>query len=146
LEFIGVEPKACPSMSKGKYVYDYGDTAKQTPLLKMETLGSSFVPPPIHAGGLRYHGIAPILAFLHRQKLIKTKYYDQLAIFKAAIDFAKAEGIIVAPETAHAVKAAIDEAVRCRRTRKRKVIVFNLSGHGFLDLKGYGDFLNGELK
>ena len=144
--FLGVESKACPSMTKGKYGYDYGDTGKQTPMLKMETLGCEFVPSPIHAGGLRYHGIAPSLAFLHQKKLIETKAYDQLEVFKAAEVFAKTEGVIVAPETAHAVKAVIDEAKRCRRQRKGEVIVFNLSGQGLLDLKGYEDYLAGKLK
>ncbi len=144
--FLGVESKACPSMTKGKYGYDYGDTGKQTPMLKMETLGCEFVPSPIHAGGLRYHGIAPSLAFLHQKKLIETKAYDQLEVFKAAEVFAKTEGVIVAPETAHAVKAVIDEAKRCRRQRKGEVVVFNLSGQGLLDLKGYEDYLAGKLK
>jgi len=144
--FLGVESKACQSMTKGKYGYDYGDTGKQTPMLKMETLGCEFVPNPIHAGGLRYHGIAPSLAFLHQKKLIETKAYDQLEVFKAAEVFAKTEGVIVAPETAHAVKAVIDEAKRCKRQRKGEVIVFNLSGQGLLDLKGYEDYLTGKLK
>jgi len=143
--FIGVEPKACPSMCKGKYTYDFGDTAKQTPLLKMETLGCEFVADPIHAGGLRYHGIAPTLAFLHRQKLIEARRYGQVEIFKASQMFSHSEGIIVAPESAHAVKAVIDEAVRCRHQKKGKAMVFNLSGHGLLDLKGYEDYLKGAL-
>ncbi|GAG02370.1 unnamed protein product, partial [marine sediment metagenome] len=146
LKFIGVEPKSCASMCTGDYRYDFGDTGKQTPLLKMETLGCDFVPPPIHAGGLRYHGIAPSLAFLHQEGILEAKCYDQLAIFKAAIDFTKAEGIIIAPETAHAVKAAIDEAIKAKKERKKKVIIFNLSGHGLLDLAGYDDFLKGKLK
>jgi len=146
LKLVGVEPKVCASMCQGEYRYDFGDTGKQTPLLKMETLDCEFVPPPIHAGGLRYHGIAPTLAFLHREEILEARCYDQLSIFRAAIDFAKAEGIIVAPETAHAVKATIDEAIKCRKEGKKKVIVFNLSGHGFLDLGGYDDFLQGRLK
>jgi len=146
VRFIGVEPKACPSMTKGKYIYDHGDTAKMTPLLKMETLGCEFVPDPIHAGGLRYHGIAPQLAFLHRKGLLETRAYDQLSVFEAARVFAQAEGIIVAPETAHAVKAVIEEAKSCGQKRQAKTIVFNLSGHGLLDLKGYEDFLAGKLK
>lgn len=144
--FVGVEPAACPSMTKGEYRYDYGDSGKQTPLLKMETLGCEFVPSPIHAGGLRYHGIAPILAFLHRQGLMEARAYGQAAAYAAARVFAKAEGIIVAPETAHAVKVVIDEAGRCRRQKKEEVIVFNLSGYGFLDLAGYQSFLEGRLK
>ena len=144
--FIGVEPKSCASMGKGEYRYDFGDTGKQTPLLKMETLGCEFVAPPLHAGGLRYHGIAPILAFLHQRGLIEACSYDQLSVFKAARKFAQAEGVIVAPETAHAVKAVIDEADRCRQERRAKTIVFNLSGQGLLDLGGYEDFLQGKLR
>ena len=143
--FVGVEPKSCASMTKGEYKYDFGDTGQQTPLLKMESLGSDFVPPPLHAGGLRYHGIAPSLAFLHQKKLLETKTYGQIQVFKAAQTFAEAEGVVVAPETAHAVAATIDEAKRCRRRRKEEVIVFNLSGQGLLDLKGYEDFLEGKL-
>lgn len=146
LKLIGVEPENCASMCKGKYRYDFGDTGKQTPLLKMETLGCDFVPPPIHAGGLRYHGIAPILAFLHQGKFIEARCYSQISVFRAALDFAKTEGIIVAPETAHAVRATIDEAVKAKKEGRKKVIVFNLSGHGLLDLKGYDDFLHKRLK
>lgn len=144
--FIGVEPNSCPSMTKGEYRYDFGDTSQKTPLLKMETLGCNFIPAPIHAGGLRYHGIAPLLAFLHREKMIEAKAYGQKEIFKAGVDFAKTEGIIPAPESDHAIKAAIDEAVKCRREGKRKIILFNLSGHGLLDLKGYDDFLHHKLE
>lgn len=146
VKFIGAEPESCPSMTKGEYRYDYGDTAKMTPLLKMETLGCDFVPSPIHAGGLRYHGIAPILAFLHQKKLIETRTYGQVECFKAGQVFAQTEGIIPAPETTHAIKAVIDEANRYRRQRRGKTIVFNFSGHGLLDLKGYEDFLAGKLK
>jgi len=146
VRFVGVEPDACPSMTKGEFRYDSGDTAGMTPLLKMETLGCDFVPSPIHAGGLRYHGIAPQLAFLHQRKLIETRAYDQLSCFKAAQIFAQGEGIIPAPESSHAIKAAIDEAMRCQRQRRAETIVFNLSGHGLLDLKGYEDFLAGKLK
>lgn len=144
--FVGVEPVACPSMTKGEYRYDFGDSGRQTPLLKMETLGCEFVPNPIHAGGLRYHGIAPSLAFLHQKGLIETQVYDQVAIFKAAQVFAQAEGVIVAPETAHAVKGVIDEALRCKKERKAEAIVFGLSGQGLLDLGGYEKFLDKKLK
>jgi len=146
LEFIGVEPENCASLCRGKYAYDFGDSGKQTPLLKMKTLGCDFVPPPIHAGGLRYHGIAPSLAFLHHGGLMKAKSYSQLEVFKAAIDFSRTEGIIPAPETAHAVKAAIDEALKAKKEGRKKVIVFNFSGHGLLDLKGYDDYLYQRLK
>jgi len=145
LEAIAVEATACPKMTKGKYRYDFGDTAKKTPLLKMETLGSDFIPAPIHAGGLRYHGNAPILSFLNQEKITEARSYNQIEIFQAATDFAKSEGIIAAPESAHAIKATIDEAVRCREEGKKKVIVFNLSGHGLLDLNGYNQFLQKKL-
>lgn len=144
--FIGVEPEACPTMTKGKYAYDFGDSSHMTPLLKMETLGSDFVPASIHAGGLRYHGMAPLVSFLHQEKYVEARTYGQLEVFKAGIQFAKEEGIIPAPESTHAIKAAMDEAVRCKEEGKGKVIVFNLSGHGLLDLKGYGDFLDRKLQ
>ena len=145
LQFIGVEPDSCPTMTKGKYEYDFGDTGKQTPLLKMDTLGCDFIPSPIHAGGLRYHGMAPQISFLHREGLIEAKSYPQTATFQAGVDFAKTEGIIPAPESCHAVKAAIDAALGCKKTGESKVILFNLSGHGLLDLQGYDDFLSGKL-
>ncbi|MCX6816396.1 MAG: TrpB-like pyridoxal phosphate-dependent enzyme [Candidatus Beckwithbacteria bacterium] len=138
--------KGIRSMTKGEYRYDFGDTGQMTPLLKMETLGADFVPSPIHAGGLRYHGIAPILAFLHQKGLMEAKAYSQLSVFKAAQIFAQAEGIIPAPETSHAIKVVIDEALRCKRQKQEEVIIFNFSGHGLLDLKGYEDFLSGKLK
>ncbi len=144
--FIGVEPKSCASMSQGKYRYDHGDTAKLTPLFMMETLGCDFVPPSEHSGGLRYHGIAPLIAFLHHEGLIEARNYDQKEIFASAIDFAKTEGIIPAPESAHAIKATIDEALRCKKENKKETIVFCLSGHGMLDLKGYEDYLSGKIK
>ena len=145
IKYIGVEPKSCPSLTEGEYRYDFGDTAKMTPLLKMKTLGCEFIPPPIHAGGLRYHGIAPLLAFLQEEKLIEARAYGQKEVFAAAVDFAKTEGIISAPESAHAIKAAIDEAIKCKQEGRKRVIVFNLSGHGLLDLKGYEDYLKGNL-
>jgi tryptophan synthase beta chain len=146
LRLIGVEPVSCPSMTKGEYRYDFGDTAKMTPLLKMDTLGSDFIPSPIHAGGLRYHAMAPLVSFLHREGIMEARAYDQLQTFEAGVTFAKAEGIIPAPESNHAIKAAIDEALRCKEEDKAEVIAFNLSGHGLLDLQGYGDFLAGKLK
>jgi tryptophan synthase beta chain len=146
LKAIAVEATSCPKMTKGKYGYDFGDTAKKTPLLKMQTLGSDFVPPPIHAGGLRYHANAPILSFLNEEKITEARAYGQNEVFQAAVDFARCEGIVPAPESAHAIKAAIDEAVQAREEGKKKVIMFNLSGHGLLDLKGYDDFLRGKLK
>jgi tryptophan synthase beta chain len=139
---IGVEAAACPKMTKGVYRYDFGDTAQKTPLLKMQTLGSDFVPDAIHAGGLRYHGNAPILSFLNEEKITEARAYQQKEIFEAGLIFARTEGILPAPESNHAIKAAIDEAKNCR---KEKVIVLNLSGHGLLDMQGYSDYLSGKL-
>lgn len=144
-EFLAVEPSSCPSLTKGRYEYDFGDTAGMTPLLKMKTLGSGFVPSPIHAGGLRYHGMAPLISFLYEKGLIKAKDYGQKEVFKAGIDFARTEGIIPAPESSHAIKAAIDEAIKAKREGKKKIILFNLSGHGLLDLNGYDKYLNRKL-
>jgi tryptophan synthase beta chain len=143
LKLIAVEPSACPSLTKGLYDYDFGDTASLTPLIKMFTLGHNFIPPGIHAGGLRYHGCSPLVSALSDKGLIDAVSYPQLDVFKAAVLFAKTEGIVPAPETAHAVKAAIDIA---KRDKKGKCIVFNFSGHGFLDLASYDKFLHGELK
>ncbi|MBI4974136.1 TrpB-like pyridoxal phosphate-dependent enzyme [Candidatus Roizmanbacteria bacterium] len=143
--FIGVEPTSCPSLTKGRYQYDFGDTAQMTPLLKMYTLGSDFVPSPIHAGGLRYHGMSPLISFLYNEKLMEAIAYDQKQVFQAGIDFARCEGIIPAPESCHAIKAAIDEAITAKKEGKKKVILFNLSGHGLLDLNGYDKFLHHSL-
>lgn len=145
LEIIGVEPASCPTLTKGEYKYDFGDTAQMTPLLKMYTLGSDFIPSPIHAGGLRYHGMAPLVSFIHYEGLMTARAYEQQEVFQAGIDFARVEGIIPAPESTHAIKAAIDEALKCKETGECKTILFNLSGHGLLDLKGYEDFLSGKL-
>jgi tryptophan synthase beta chain len=143
--YIGVEPASCPSLTKGEYRYDFGDTAQMTPLLKMKTLGSDFVPPPIHAGGLRYHGMAPLISFLHEEKLMEAVAYEQNEVFQAGVNFAKCEGIIPAPESSHAIKAVIDEAIKAKKEGKKKVILFNLSGHGLLDLNGYDKFLHHKL-
>lgn len=145
-KFIGVEPESCPSLTKGQYRYDFGDTAGMTPLLKMKTLGCDFIPSSIHAGGLRYHGMAPLISFLHEQKIIEARAYNQIEVFKAGINFAKTEGIIPAPESSHAIKAAIDEAIVAKKEGLKKTIVFNLSGHGLLDLKGYDDYIHDKLK
>jgi len=142
LRLMAVEPKACPSLCGGKFKYDFGDTAEMTPLLKMFTLGHTFVPAPIHAGGLRYHGVAPLLSFLYKKGLMEAKSFSQVPVFKAALDFIRCEGIIPAPESAHAIKAVIEEA----KKGEKKVILFNLSGHGFLDLGAYDEFLQGKLK
>ena len=144
-EFIAVEPTACPSITRGIYTYDHGDTARLTPLLKMYTLGHEFVPPPIHAGGLRYHGAAPSLCILVKNGLFKSVAYNQVEVFEAAKLFASTEGFVPAPESAHAVKAAIDLALEAKRSGEKKVILFNLSGHGLLDLKAYDEFLAGRL-
>ncbi len=145
LEFIGVEPTSCPSLTKGEYKYDFGDTAQMTPLLKMYTLGADFMPSPIHAGGLRYHGMAPLVSFIYHEGLMKAVAYEQTEVFKVGVDFARVEGIIPAPESAHAIKAVVVEALKCKESGKSKTILFNLSGHGFLDLKGYEDYLSGKI-
>ena len=126
--------------------YDFGDTAGLTPLLKMYTLGHDFIPSPIHAGGLRYHGSSPIISSLLEQKIIEARSYDQVPVFEAAIKFAKNQGIVPAPESAHAIKAVFDEAEECKRTGEAKVILFNLSGHGLFDMQAYDDFMSGKIK
>ena len=146
LEVIAVEPTACPTLTEGEYRYDFGDTVGMTPLIKMYTLGHDFVPPPIHAGGLRYHGDAPIVCKLYDLGYISAAAYRQTEVFEAAVTFARTEGIVPAPESAHAVKRAIDEAIKCRETGEEKVILFNLSGHGYFDLNAYDRFLQGKLE
>jgi len=146
VECIAVEPSACPTLTKGRFAYDFGDTAHLTPLCKMFTLGSSFVPPGFHAGGLRYHGMAPQVSHLAELGLINPRSYNQLECFAAGLQFAKAEGIIPAPEANHAVRAAIHEAEKCRETGEAKTILFNLSGHGNFDMQAYTDYLGGKLK
>jgi tryptophan synthase beta chain len=144
--FIAVEPSACPTLTKGRFAYDFGDTAHLTPLVKMYTLGSSFVPPGFHAGGLRYHGMAPQISHLTALGYIDPRSYNQLECFAAGLQFARAEGIIPAPEANHAVKAAIDEAELCRESGESKAILFNLCGHGHFDMQAYMDYLGGKLK
>jgi len=144
--FIAVEPEACPSITRGQYTYDFGDTAATTPLLKMHTLGHTFIPPSIHAGGLRYHGMAPIISKLVEDGVMEARAYHQTKVFEAAVQFARAEGIVPAPESAHAVRAAIDEALAAREAGERRVILFNLSGHGLLDLVAYDQYLSGRLE
>jgi tryptophan synthase beta chain len=143
---IAVEPRACPSVTRGLYRYDFGDTACTTPLIKMHTLGHTFIPAPIHAGGLRYHGMAPLVCHLYELGLTEAVAYYQNEVFEAALSFADAEGFIVAPETAHAVKATMDEALKCRESGEAKVIAFNNSGHGHFDLAAYDSYLAGELE
>ena len=143
---IAVEPAACPSLTKGQYVYDFGDTVGMTPLVKMHTLGHTFIPAPLHAGGLRYHGMAPLVCKLYDEGVIEAMAVPQLATFQAAMQFARSEGIIPAPESAHAIRVAIDEALRCKKAGKRQTILFNLSGHGHFDLGAYEAFLAGKLQ
>ncbi|MBI2197889.1 MAG: TrpB-like pyridoxal phosphate-dependent enzyme [Candidatus Rokubacteria bacterium] len=143
---IAVEPTACPSLTKGKYVYDFGDTVGMTPLVKMHTLGHTFIPAPLHAGGLRYHGMAPMVCKLYDEKYIEAVAVPQLATFEAAIRFARSEGIIPAPESAHAIRVAIDEALQCKKAGRGKTILFNLSGHGAFDLGAYEAYLAGKLQ
>jgi tryptophan synthase beta chain len=143
--FVAVEPASCPSLTKGEYRYDFGDTVGLTPLLKMYTLGHNFVPPGIHAGGLRYHAMAPMLCQLYAEGYIEAVAYPQNPCFEAAVLFARTEGIIAAPETSHAIRATIDEALAARETGEPRVILFNLSGHGMLDLQAYDDYLAGRL-
>jgi len=143
---VAVEPTAAPSLTKGLYKFDYGDTAHVAPIAKMYTLGHMFIPAPIHAGGLRYHGMAPIVCALYEKGIIEAVAVNQVPVFDAAVQFARTEGIVPAPESAHAVKVAIDEALRCKREGKGQVIAFNLSGHGHFDLGAYDAYLKGELE
>jgi len=145
LRVVAVEPEACPTLTRGQYRYDFGDTVGLTPLVKMYTLGHTFVPAGIHAGGLRYHGDAPSLCLLYDEKVIEAVAYHQNPVFEAAVTFARTEGIVAAPESAHAIKAAIDEALRAREEGRSRVILFNLSGHGNFDLQAYDDYLHGRL-
>jgi tryptophan synthase beta chain len=146
LRIIAVEPAACPSLTKGTYAYDFGDTVGLTPLVKMHTLGHSFVPPPVHAGGLRYHGMAPLVSKLHAEGVIEAVAVPQTPTFQAALQFAATEGIPPAPEAAHAIRVAMDEALRCKAEGKRRTIVFNLSGHGHFDLSAYEAYMAGKLQ
>jgi tryptophan synthase beta chain len=146
LRIIAVEPTACPSLTKGQYRYDFGDEAGMTPLMKMYTLGHSFIPAPIHAGGLRYHGMAPLVCALYDHQIIEAVAVHQNPIFQAAIQFARCEGIIPAPEPSHAIRVVIDEAVRCRERGEAKVIAFVLCGHGHFDLGSYQRYLGGHLE
>jgi tryptophan synthase beta chain len=146
IRFIGVEPAACPTLTRGEYRYDFGDTAKMTPLIKMLTLGHSFVPSGIHAGGLRYHGMAPLVSLLVNKGVVEARAYHQNPVFEAAEMFAKTEGILPAPETAHALRAVIDEALRCKKEGKPECIVVNFSGHGHFDLAAYEKYLDGQLE
>lgn len=142
---VAVEPSACPTLTKGVFAYDYGDTAKVAPITKMYTLGHDFVPAGIHAGGLRYHGDSPIVSQLYNDGLIEAQAFGQKAVFEAAVTFARTEGIVPAPESAHAIKAAIDEALIAKENGKEQVILFNLSGHGYFDFTAYDSYFSGNL-
>jgi tryptophan synthase beta chain len=143
--FLAVEPASCPSLTRGEYRYDFGDSVGMTPLLKMHTLGHEFRPAPIHAGGLRYHGMAPLVSHLYDQGFIEARAYGQNTCFAAAVQFARTEGIVPAPESSHAIRAAIDEALEAKEASQQKVILFNLSGHGYFDMAAYDQYLAGEL-
>ncbi len=145
-EIVAVEPSNCPTLTKGKFAYDFGDTAQMTPLVKMHTLGAGFVPPGFHAGGLRYHGMAPLVSHLADMGEIEPRAYQQKECFAAGVEFAKAEGILPAPEANHAVKGAIDEALKCKQEGKGKTILFNLCGHGNFDMGAYTDYFAGKLE
>jgi tryptophan synthase beta chain len=143
---IAVEPEAAPSMTRGRYAYDYGDTAKMAPMVKMYTLGHDFIPEPIHAGGLRYHGMSPQVSLLKHEGFIEARSVHQRPCFEAGIQFARTEGLIPAPESTHAIRAAIDEALEAKKTGEKKVILFNLSGHGYFDMTSYQRYLSGQLE
>lgn len=144
-KIVAIEPAACPSLTRGLYAYDFGDTGHLTPLTKMHTLGSTFTPPGFHAGGLRYHGMAPLVSHIKELGLIEAKAYPQLTCFEAGIQFARTEGILPAPEANHAVRGAIDEALEAKRDGKARVILFNLCGHGHFDMQAYMDYREGKL-
>jgi len=145
LQIISVEPQACPTVTKGPYTWDYGDVAGMAPIVLMNTLGHSFVPPPVHAGGLRYHGMAPIVCHLVKLGLVEARAVNQIATFEAAVQFARTEGIIPAPEPAHAIRVTIDEALKCKQSGEKKNILLALSGHGHFDLGAYEQYLSGQL-
>ncbi len=143
---VAVEPAACPSLTRGRFAYDFGDTAKLTPLVKMHTLGSAFVPPGLHAGGLRYHGMAPLVSHCHDLGLLEARAYHQTECLEAGVTFSRTESIVPAPEATHAVKGAIDEALRCREEGVARTILFNLCGHGHFDMQAYSDYFAGKLQ
>ncbi len=144
--FVAVEPASCPSLTRGKYAYDYCDTGKITPLAKMYTLGSGFIPSANHAGGLRYHGMSPILSKLYHDGYMEAVSYEQTKVFEAAVKFAKCETILPAPESAHAIKGAIDEALKCKESGEAKTILFGLTGTGYFDMKAYSEYLAGNMR
>ncbi len=143
--FIAVEPASCPSLTRGKYAYDFCDTGMVCPLAKMYTLGSGFIPAPNHAGGLRYHGMSSVLSQLYDDGLMEARSVEQTAVFAAAEQFARIEGILPAPESSHAIKVAVDEALACKRSGEEKTIVFGLTGTGYFDMTAYERYNNGEM-
>jgi tryptophan synthase beta chain len=145
VDIVAIEPAACPSLTRGKYAYDFGDTGHLTPLVKMHTLGSTFIPPSLHSGGLRYHGMAPMVSYIKDLGLIDARAYQQVEVFEAGVQFARAEGIVPAPEANHAVKGAIDEALTCKQEGRSRAILFNLCGHGHFDMQAYSDYFAGKL-
>ncbi|MGL4485366.1 MAG: TrpB-like pyridoxal phosphate-dependent enzyme, partial [Anaerovoracaceae bacterium] len=145
IEFIAVEPASCPSLTRGKYALDFGDTGQSTPLIKMYTLGSRFIPSPNHSGGLRYHGMSPIVSKLYHDGYMTAKSYIQSDVFEAAEMFAKCEGILPAPESSHAIKAAVEEAKKCKETGEKKTILFGLTGTGYFDLAAYQKYNEGDM-
>ena len=146
LRIICVEPQAAPSLTRGLYAYDFGDEAGLTPLFKMFTLGHSFIPSPVHAGGLRYHGMAPIICHLHRLGFVEARAEHQTETFKAGVTFARTEGIVTGPEPCHDLKAAIDEALKCKESGESKTILIAHSGHGYFDLAAYDEYLSGKMQ
>src|SRR2546423_2160941 len=146
IRIVAAEPAACPTLTRGVYAYDFGDTAGLTPLMPMYTLGHDFVPPPVHAGGLRYHGDAPMVCGLVKAGVVEPRAYKQNETFEAAVRFARTEGIIPAPEPAHAIRAVLEEAEAAREAGEPRVILFNLSGHGHFDMAAYDDYLSGKLE
>jgi tryptophan synthase beta chain len=145
VRIVAIEPAACPSLTRGRYAYDFGDTGHLTPLTKMHTLGSTFTPPGFHAGGLRYHGMAPLVSHIKELGLIEARAYHQSKCFEAGVQFAQTEGILPAPEANHAVRGAIDEALRCKEEGRSEAILFNLCGHGHFDMQAYIDYHTGKL-
>src|SRR2546425_9231240 len=144
--FLAAEPMACPSLTKGIYAYDFGDTVGMTPLVKMHTVGHDFMPPGIHAGGLRYHGMAPLMSQLHQEGIVEAQAYYQNSVFEAAVQFARTEGIVPAPEAGHAVRAVINEALKAKEAGEERAILFNLSGHGHFDMAAYDAYFAGKLQ
>jgi Predicted alternative tryptophan synthase beta-subunit (paralog of TrpB) len=146
IQFIAVEPASCPSLTRGKYTFDFGDTGKTTPLMKMYTLGAGFMPAPNHSGGLRYHGMSPIISKLYHDGYMEARSVEQTKVFDAATMFARCEGTLPAPESSHAIRVAIDEALKCKETGEKKTILFGLTGTGYFDLAAYMSYNSGTME